>query len=148
MAIQILSRYGVKPRTGGIDFLDEDGNPEVSLTKQDQAKDADINILMGKYLKHGILPMERGPGIYTDTTALPNYGEAMQIIVEADAKFQSLDPKLRNRFMNDPQELLNFIDDPANKEEAQKLGILKTPPVVKVNDPAPPVKPAPAAPAE
>jgi hypothetical protein len=35
-----------------------------------------------------------------------------------------LDPKLRMRFANDPQNLVDFLDDPENHDEAEKLGLI------------------------
>lgn len=60
-------------------------------------------------------------GVYADLTSLPSYEEALQTIILAQNSFEALPSELRQRFDNDPQKLINFLDDPKNEEESIKL---------------------------
>lgn len=58
--------------------------------------------------------------------------------------FEALPSKVRARFGNDPSQMLEFLGDSRNREEAEKLGLVKAPeaPI------SPPVKPEEKPPAK
>jgi len=117
------SAYGPKERVR-IKF------PAQGRTKQAFKKDCDINNIMAKYVKTGVITHGR--------TAKPEYGfapatdfhTAMNLITEAEQQFEGLPSKLRLRFKNDPAEFLSFCEDPNNRSEAALLGLLETDEVV------------------
>lgn len=82
----------------------------------------------------GSVPVRNG--YFDDISSAPTYMEAMNMVSRAQSMFEALPSKLRDRFGNDPKALLEFLDDPANKEEAIKLGLLAKP-----KDPEPPPPP-------
>ena len=57
-----------------------------------------------------------------------------------------LPAQMRSRFNNDPAELLKFIKDPANLDEAVKLGILVKKEAPKGDPVPPPAPPSPVPP--
>lgn len=112
-----------------------------SLTRQEFQEEADINNIIDQYETHGILPDTRPEGAFGDFTdpVLSNYQEAQNIVVGARELFERLPARIRERFHNDAASLIDFVQDPDNREEAIKLGIVKPP------EP-PPVAPPPAEP--
>ena len=99
-----------------------------SMTQQQFKDECDINKIMDRYLRTGILsdPLNtRGPGTYADFTEMGDYMENMNKVVEAREMFESLPAKVRERFANNPANMIEFVLDSSNKDEAIKLGLLK-----------------------
>lgn len=102
--------------------------PNSRWTKQEFASECDINTIMSQYQSTGIMPNlnERAPQ-YLDCTELGNDFQYMQNqVIEAQALFDDLPSKLRNRFQNDPAQFLNWVSDPLNRPEMADLGLLNT----------------------
>lgn len=95
----------------------------VSRTKQEFAAECDLNTIMARYTQTGELPAGM-VGTYGDFSEVPDYLEAQIIIARADAQFSALPAEVRARFENDPAKFLDFVHDPDNLEELQKLGML------------------------
>lgn len=106
-----------------------------TLTKQEFKDECDINRIMARALRHGVLPQQPG-ALYGDFSEVGDYQEAQNIILHAQQQFAALPSKVRERFDNDPANMLRFVSDPKNKEEGRKLGLYNP------ELPAP-VKPAP-----
>jgi len=134
-----------------------DPKKDKSLTNQADMDSADINKIMDKFAKTGQIldnGVTRNP-VYGDFTEVPNYHEALSAVRRTEQAFSLLPAKVRNRFQNDPQQLIDFMQDPKNLAEAEKLGIIEpkfieTPagPPVPFENQGSPVSPAkPAAPA-
>lgn len=97
-------------------------------TQQQFKDDCDINVLMARYERTGILPQGRDvPPQYADVSAL-DFTDAMNQIAMVNGVFSQLDARTRARFENNPEVMLEFIGDPANAAEAAKLGLLPEPP--------------------
>jgi hypothetical protein len=47
----------------------------------------------------------------------------MNVVRAADENFMRMDAKVRSRFNNSPQEFLDFFANPANVDEAVRLGL-------------------------
>lgn len=62
---------------------------------------------------------------FQDIADAPSYVDALNVVAEATHMFEQLPAKLRDRFGNSPQKLLAFLDDPENRQEAIKLGLVK-----------------------
>lgn len=97
-------------------------------THQEFRDECDINVLMRRYIKHGVLPEGRSVGTYGDFSEVGDYLEAQQILANATEQFASLPSTIRERFRNDPGEMLRFVADRGNLDEARKLGLLKDEP--------------------
>lgn len=118
--------------------LAEFGEPR---TKQEFAADADINNIIARYERDRILPGSyAGEPFFADVSNLPDYHQALQFIQDAQQSFEELSPKIRERFDNDPGALLRFLSDEKNRDEAEKLGIIKP------KEPAPAPEPVPVKP--
>lgn len=120
-----------------LDALDCSQDPGV--TKQSFKEDCDINVIMERYV-----PSEVGsvPPMFGDFTEAPDFMAAQAILLDAQEKFGALPSKVRERFANDPARFLEFVNDPANSDEAIALGLAtKRPEVKKEEPPAPPPVP-------
>lgn len=98
---------------------------DVSLTQQHLKKSSDINYIINKYEKTGVIDNVKTNGRYIDCTA-SDYHQACNLAISAEESFMCLPSELRKRFANDPGELLAFLDDPNNRKEAESLGLLAT----------------------
>lgn len=95
-----------------------------SLTKQADSKDADINHIIARYEKTGLLPVRQGQPQYGDFTHVTSYAEAMEQLSEAHTAFDALPAKIRARFGNDPGQFVAFADNPANLEALVQMGLV------------------------
>ncbi len=100
------------------------------LTKQSFKKETDINTIMAKFVKTGIITpdaLAKRQGTFADVSEIGDFHECLMQIDAAKAAFMTLGPQLRSRFHNEPAELLDFCKNPENKEEAIELGIISKP---------------------
>lgn len=99
-----------------------------SLTQQSAKDDCDINVILSRMARGVEPPLSDRQPVFADVTASPDsYHEAMNIVIAAQEAFGSLDAKVRARFDNDPAQVLAFLDDDANRDEAIKLGLIPQP---------------------
>lgn len=128
-------------------YFDQNTNPaergeisefSPSLTKQADAREADINFIMRKYEQTGLLPTKAGVPQYGDFTAVKDYREAMEQILEAHTAFDGMPAKLRARFHNNPGEFIAFVDNASNRKEAIELGLIASDPEPAAAAPAAP----------
>lgn len=116
---QILSAYGPHLRVP-LACLD------ASRTKQSFSDETNINNILAQYLKTGLIDyVNENQGRYGDVTGL-DFQQAMDTVALGREMFDALPANIRDRFANDPARFLDFVDDPANDEEAIKLGIRTT----------------------
>lgn len=108
--------------------------PGTSRTRQEFAAESDINTLIARYQETGsfydpivsVKAAARKP-MFGDFTNVPDYQTALNKVIEAQDLFSRLPSKIRDRFENNPQKLLEFLQDDANREEAISLGLLSKP---------------------
>lgn len=93
-------------------------------TKQEFRDDCDINVTVARFLKTGQMPDARPAQQFGDFSTVTNFHDATQQVREAENEFATLPSAMRSRFNNNPGELLDFLDDPDNLEEAIELGII------------------------
>lgn len=112
---------------------------DASLTRQEYVRECDLNDIMRRYAA-GLAPLPVGSRepMYGDFSAVPDYQGALQIVIDAQSRFSELPSDLRKRFANDPAQLMEFLSDESNRDEAVRLGLL----------PAPVVEPAKVEPAK
>lgn len=96
-------------------------------TKQEFRKESDINYIMKRYAVTGQLPGGVVPhqGIFADVSTIGTFGDVLNRVKAAEEAFAGLPGKLRERFHNDPVELVEFLQDERNRPEAEKLGLVK-----------------------
>jgi phage internal scaffolding protein len=120
-----------------------------SRAQQHFREQCDINTIMSKYRKTGVLShitaqMPTYLDLVSDeaiTGAAVDYQTALNMVIAAGNAFDALPAQVRKRFDNDPAKFLEFADDPANRDELVSLGLATPRPV----EPDPDVKPRPAA---
>lgn len=112
-------------------------------TKQADLESADINNIMRKFKKTGLMPVMNGHPIFGDFSNVEDFHTHMDKVVRFKAEFDMLPGQIRKRFDNDPANIIDWLADPKNDPEAVKLG-LKDRSVLPIE--VPPVAPAPVPP--
>lgn len=98
-------------------------DPE-SKVEQNHRERVNINSIVAKYKRTGLFPQRNDRPRYGDFTGLTDFHEAQTRIVAAEQDFLLLPAEIRNRFGNDPGQLIQFINDPENEAEARRIGLL------------------------
>jgi len=122
-------------------------------TKQSFKDETDVNQILAKHARMGTLShLEQWGGQYGDWSDF-DFQEAQNRIANANSMFEQLPSAVRNRFANSPEKFLEYVNDPANKDDLrEKLPELAAPrskplPENKdVVDPEPAPEPAPEPP--
>lgn len=126
------------------------GSKRLSLKTTDESKveqshkdTCDINSMVAR-ARRGAFTPPKSRGSYGDFTSITSYQDARNRILACEATFFTLPAEVRKRFENNPQAVLDFLEDPANKDEAIKLGLIERPKEEKPGEPAPvdPVEPS------
>ena len=115
--MQYITAYQQKKRHQ-IDF------GKKSRTKQAHAKEADINHIMRKYLKTGLMEHSRNHQPDYGFATSDDFHTSMNIITKANSMFEDLPSSIRSRFENKPEQFLDFVNDESNKEEMLEMGLL------------------------
>lgn len=84
----------------------------------------DVNNIVNRYVKHGVMPELRKSGMYADVSKYGDYAECLAKVEKGNELFSSLPSEIRNRFNGNPQEMIDFLNNPENREEMIKLGFL------------------------
>jgi len=105
------------------------------VTKQDQKDDTDINKITERHLHTGVLASNTGrrgarprQAMFGDFSSAADFQTAVNGINDAELAFSQLPGRLRARFKNSAYQLMRFLEDPANLDEAVKLGLVEPPP--------------------
>lgn len=98
-----------------------------TLAQQQFKEESDINTIVDRFGLTGEMPQVLNFPQYGDFTGIFDYQTAMNVVVQGREEFMKLPAKLRARFHNDPAEMLDFLADDDNKDEAIKLGLVKAP---------------------
>ena len=94
-----------------------------SLTVQSDKHGADINQIVGKFVKTGIMPnVKVGQPMFGDFVNVMNYQDALICVAHVEQQFDALPAHVRDRFKNSPSELIDFLSDADNRQEAVELG--------------------------
>jgi len=104
---------------------------DASLTQQQFKEESDINTIVDRFMKSGVMPTPVNMPQYMDSEGIFDFQTAMNYVRQADENFMRMDAKVRARFNNSPQEFLKFFADPANTDEAIRLGLAIPQPVVE-----------------
>lgn len=99
--------------------------PEKSLTRQSEAESCDINVIMKRYEKTGVLPQDMREAVFADVSAFGSFREVMETVRQATDGFMALPADVRARFANDPVSFIDFCADPANLGELERLGLVE-----------------------
>jgi len=97
---------------------------EPTLTQQHYKDETDINNILRQFNITGQLPQAALSPRYGDFTGIVDYQTALNAVIAAEDGFMTLPADLRAQFGNDPEQLINFLDNPDNKDQAIKLGLI------------------------
>jgi len=109
--------------------------------------ECDVNQILKKFQKTGLVNhLAHGTPQYGDFTNVTSYQDAVEQVREAERAFLELPANIRRRFENNPTNLVVFMANPENADEARELGLLpgksRAKPAEQVTDPV--TSPAPA----
>ncbi len=110
-----------------------------SMTHQSMAPECDINTIMQKYERTGVLEHRNNyEGQYGDFADGPlDYHESMNSVIAADEMFQTLPARIRRRFHNDAGAFIDYATNPENQDELIELGLATRLPELLIDPPAP-----------
>lgn len=94
-----------------------------SLAIQSAAEDADINTIVRRFGLTGELPNDIKMPQSGDFAGVGDFQSAMNIVRAAQEEFMRVPADIRARFSHDPQLFSEFFNDPANQDEAIRLGL-------------------------
>lgn len=95
---------------------------------QQQFRDeCDINTIVTRFGITGELPNGVNMPVSGDFTGVVDFQSAMNLIRQSQEAFYELPADIRERFANDPARVIAFLDNPNNRDEAVKLGIVASP---------------------
>jgi len=106
----------------GLNF-DKSDPKSRSVTNQSDKDLTDVNKIMGRYEKTGLLPQTTRQPIFGDFTEIGDYHQVCQRVVKVNEAFLCLPAGVRSKFLNDPQNLIAFLNDTNNDREAVQLGL-------------------------
>ncbi len=101
-------------------------DPVHTKVQQHFAEQLEINRIMKRAVNGGSLPAPTSPPIYGDFT-VTSLQDAYALIEKAETVFNSMESGVRARFRNNPIELVDFVQNPDNREEAIRIGLLPKP---------------------
>jgi hypothetical protein len=114
-------------KLGKVSF-DSKNPQDRSRTKQEHEKGANINNIMRKYRKTGLVPQVVDVQSYfADFSSGTDFAENMRRVTDANEKFEALPSEIRNRFENNCSKFLDFVIDPANEPEMCDMGLMERP---------------------
>lgn len=119
-SIQFRTLYG--PHDPTLYATDPGGH---SLTSQEFAEECDINFILEKYKRTGMLThVNKTQGQFGDFTSISDYQTSLNKIMEAHENFELLPSDLRSKFDNDPAKLIDFINNEKNYDDCVKYGLI------------------------
>lgn len=120
--VKIRRPYDASPKTS-ITF------PAKTMAKQAFKDECDINTIMSKYQKTGVIEhVKNVQGSYGDFTSVQDYQLSLNQVIAAQDAFDQLPARVRERFANDPSRLMAFLADEKNLDEAERLGLIERAP--------------------
>ena len=99
-------------------------NPDEKRTKSQFKDECDINKIMDKFHKTGLIShTAKYAPQYGDALSIDELHEAKFKIAEANTMFEELPSPWRKKFEN-IENFLEFVGDPKNEEEMREMGLL------------------------
>lgn len=95
----------------------------LSRTRQEFAAECDVNNIMAKYKKTGMLPSDGRQMQYVSFENVPDLMSAMNTMIEAEAAFMRLPATVRRDFDNSAVEFVKFAEDKANLPKLREWGL-------------------------
>lgn len=101
-------------------------NEGIDLTEQHHLETTNINKIVSTFNRTGrIISSNKRPAFYGDISSMPkDILETQDMKLRAVNALRALPVKVQERFGRNPEELLAFLSDPSNRDEAISLGLL------------------------
>lgn len=99
--------------------------PEESLAIQSAEEESNINTIVRRFGLTGEIPGDVRMPLSGDFVGIQDFHSAMNTVRAAQEEFLRVPAHVRARFSNDPGVFMEFLEDPANRDEARKLGLLR-----------------------
>lgn len=117
---------------------------EEGKTKQEFQPDTDINKIIARYKRTGVLPSTGRDALaqYGDVSQVPDFQAMHDKVMAANEAFNTLPAKLRKEYGNDAGQFLAALQGPEGDKLAIELG-LKDEPVIDKSGGDDPPKPEP-----
>jgi len=96
------------------------------MTRQSEKDSCDVNKIVERFKRTGILPPVARQGFYADVAELGGYREVLERVNEARGYFAQLPAQVRADFENDPAQFLDFVAT-ATVEELTAAGLAEEP---------------------
>lgn len=107
-------------RSADVFFSDD----EPSMTNQQFVRECDINFIVKQNAETGFIShVNHLTPQWGDFGNSTDYQSALNYLQEANDSFMALPAEVRARFQNDPAQLLDFVTNIDNMDEAVKLGL-------------------------
>lgn len=95
--------------------------PGVSMTEQHHARACDINAIMAKYIKTGVIEhISKYEPTFADVSQL-DFKQALDTVCRVESEFYDLPAFVRDHYDNDPQNYINAITTPEGLKELKSL---------------------------
>lgn len=113
---------GCIPNKNGLSI---DFTGQQSRTKQSFREECDIKSIIEKHRDTGYVNVNKKRPLYGDFTKVGDFQSSMDAVVKAQEAFDALPAKIRERFSHNPVNMVNFLSDESNYDEAVKLGLVE-----------------------
>lgn len=110
-------------RETGLACTEEEG-----MTQQHFKEETDINTIVERFGLTGHLPDNPRMPLSGDFTGVNNFQTAMNMVREAQEAFMEFPAEVRAEFANDPQRMMDFLENEKNRERALEMGLIAKPP--------------------
>lgn len=100
-----------------------DCSKDFVLTIQADKDEVDINKIMKKIENGRMVNILQREPFYGDVSEFNGLQDAIMKVEKANGLFNDLPASVRERFANDPAEMIKFLEDDKNLDEAVELGI-------------------------
>lgn len=117
--MEVRNRFSPRVRVATV------GGDPSGGAKQSMKAECDINNIMARYIKTGVVNHVNEFGAQYGEVPSVSFHEAVNLVRQAQETFDALPAQLRKRFSNDPGEFLAFFEDEKNREEGVRLGLVK-----------------------
>lgn len=102
--------------------------PDPTLTKQSFKDECDVNNIMKKFEKTGLLDhVNNHKGDYGNYIGYEDYQTSLNRIASAQDAFNTIPASIRARFDNSPLEFLRFAQNPENFDKMVEMGLANQP---------------------
>ena len=96
-------------------------------TKSEFADEANINNIVKRCMNGAAMPTGSRTPLFGDFSEVADFTSAQTLIAQANAEFEQLPSDVREKFGNNVSDLMDFLDDENNLDEAVELGLATKP---------------------